>query len=112
MQYTYEVFLKELGARLKQMRKDRGWTLRHMVVDHNFHITHWQSFESGKAISVPSLLRVCEVFDTSLEDLVRGLGASAADQTALSVKKTLTAAPGPAKKISRPKKSESSKKKV
>ena len=76
MQYTYESFLKELGARLKQMRQERGWTLRTMVVEHKFHVTHWQSFENGKAISVPSLLRVCEVFDVSLEDLVRGLGRS------------------------------------
>ena len=78
MHYTYESFLKELGVRLKQMRKDRGWTLRTMVVDHQFHVTHWQGFENGKAISVPSLLRVCEVFDVSLEDLVRGLGRSTA----------------------------------
>jgi len=111
MQYTYESFLKDLGARLKQMRKDRGWTLRNMVVDHNFHITHWQSFESGKAISVPSLLRVCEVFGTSLEDLVRGLGSSAPDYAAQSVKKA-TAAARPAKRISGPKKSGTPRKKI
>jgi transcriptional regulator with XRE-family HTH domain len=81
MRYTYESFLKELGARLKQMRQERGWTLRMMVVEHKFHVTHWQSFENGKAISVPSLLRVCEVFDVSLEDLVRGLGRSVPSET-------------------------------
>jgi len=81
MRYTYKSFLKELGARLKQMRQERGWTLRMMVVEHKFHVTHWQSFENGKAISVPSLLRVCEVFDVSLEDLVRGLGRSVPSET-------------------------------
>lgn len=81
MQYTYESFLKELGARLKQMRQERGWTLRMMVVEHKFHVTHWQGFENGKSISIPSLLRVCEVFDVSLEDLVRGLGRSALSAT-------------------------------
>ena len=81
MRYTYESFLKELGARLKKMRQERGWTLRMMVVEHKFHVTHWQSFENGKAISVPSLLRVCEVFDVSLEDLVRGLGRSVPPET-------------------------------
>ncbi len=74
MQYSYEVFLKELGVKLRQMRKDRGWSLRHMVLQHRFHITHWQGFEKGKAMSMPSLLRVCEVFETRLEDLVAGLG--------------------------------------
>jgi transcriptional regulator with XRE-family HTH domain len=108
MKYTYESFLKELGARLKQMRKDRGWTLRNMVVDHKFHITHWQSFENGKAISVPSLLKVCEVFDTSLEDLVRGLGSSAPDHAASSVKKAVTVPAAPVKRAGRSKKSPSS----
>lgn len=74
MRYSYELFIKELGVRLKQMRNERGWTLRDMIVDHSFHMTHWQGFEKGKGISVQSLLRVCEVFDIKLDDLVEGLG--------------------------------------
>ena len=74
MQYSYTKFLTELGFRLKHMRKERGWTLRDMIVLHGVHLTHWQSFEKGKAISVPSLLRVCEIFDMPLETLVAGLG--------------------------------------
>ncbi len=74
LQYSYESFLKELGGRLRQMRTARGWTLRHMIVAHGFHLAHWQGFEKGKGISVPSLLRVCEVFDISAEDLIAGLG--------------------------------------
>ncbi len=74
LRYSYESFLKELGERLRQMRAARGWTLRHMIVAHGFHLAHWQGFEKGKGISVPSLLRVCEVFDISAEDLIAGLG--------------------------------------
>lgn len=81
MQHTFELFLKELGARLKQMRKERGWTYRSMVVDHSFHISHWQGFENGKGISLRSLFRVCEVFQISLEELVRGLGSPAVHET-------------------------------
>jgi transcriptional regulator with XRE-family HTH domain len=81
MQDTYESFLKELGARLKQMRKERGWTYRSMVVDHSFHISHWQGFENGKGISLRSLFRVCEVFKISLEELVRGLGSPGVHET-------------------------------
>ncbi|WP_128915596.1 helix-turn-helix domain-containing protein [Granulicella sibirica] len=102
MQYTYELFLKELGARLKQMRKERGWTLRTMVVEHKFHATHWQSFESGKAISVPSLLRACEAFDVPLEDLVRGLGRFGTPETQSDQESSVTA-PTPAKRSDRSK---------
>ena len=74
MQYSYSKFLTELGLRLRTMRKERGWTLRDMIVLHGFHLTHWQSFEKGKAISVPSLLRVCEIFKMPLETLIADLG--------------------------------------
>ena len=74
MPYSYEKFLKELGARLRQMRIDRKWTLRAMIVQHGFHLAQWQGFEKGKGISVPSLLRMCEVFDVTLTNLVDGLG--------------------------------------
>ena len=79
MRYSYEAFLAELGVKLRQMRIERGWTLRHMIVTHGFHLAHWQGFEKGKGISVPSLLRVCEVFDTSVEELVAGLGVVGLD---------------------------------
>ena len=79
LRYSYEAFLAELGVKLRQMRIERGWTLRHMIVMHGFHLAHWQGFEKGKGISVPSLLRVCEVFDTSVEELVAGLGVVGLD---------------------------------
>jgi DNA-binding Xre family transcriptional regulator len=56
------------------MRTDRGWTLRRMIVEHGFHLAQWQGFEKGKGISVPTLLRLCEIFDLTLEELVGGLG--------------------------------------
>lgn len=74
MRYSYDLFVEELGAKLKQMRKDRGWTLRDMVVDHHLHLTQWQRLESGKGVSTPSLLRICEVFDVGLAQLVGELG--------------------------------------
>ena len=74
MPYSYEKFLKELGARLRQLRIDRKWTLRAMIVEHGFHLAQWQGFEKGKGISVPSLLRMCDVFEVTLTDLIDGLG--------------------------------------
>ena len=72
--YSYEKFLDELGRKLRQMRVDRGWTLRDMILEHGFHLAHWQGFEKGRGISIPSLLRVCELFDLPLETLIAGLG--------------------------------------
>ena len=78
MEYSYELLLEQLGARIKQLRKDRGWTLRDMVVQHDFHLTHWQAFEKGnRGMSLPSLLRVASVFDVSPSKLLEGLGTPA-----------------------------------
>jgi len=75
VEYSYELLLVELGARIKQLRKDRGWTLRDMVVQHDFHLTHWQSFENGKrGLSLPSLLRIAGVLDVPPSKLIEGLG--------------------------------------
>jgi DNA-binding Xre family transcriptional regulator len=76
--YSYEKFLKQLGVKLRGMRRDRGWTYRDMIVDHGYHLAQWQNFEKGKGISVPSLLRLCEVFECSLEELTKGLGLAEA----------------------------------
>ncbi len=73
--YSYEKFLADLSARIKRMRKERGWTLRDMVVRHDFHLTHWQNFESGKrGFAVPSLLRIAEVFGLRLSELIGDAG--------------------------------------
>jgi len=74
--YSYEKFLTELGRKLRQLRIDRGLTLRAMIIRHGFHLAQWQGFEKGKGISVPSLLRMCEVFDLKLEELVGGMGVA------------------------------------
>lgn len=74
--YSYERFLKQLGTKLRSMRRDRGWTYRDMIVDHGYHLAQWQNFEKGKGMSIPSLLRLCEVFECTLEDLTRGLGST------------------------------------
>ena len=74
MHYSHDSFRKELGVKLKLMRKERGWSVRHMVVQHGFHLTQWQSFENGRGMSIPTLLRICNVFEVRVETLVQGLG--------------------------------------
>lgn len=81
MIYSYEVFLRQLGARIKQLRKERGWTLRDMVVLHGFHLSHWQAFEKGnRGISLPSLLKIAEVYSLTVSELLNGIGEAKDDQ--------------------------------
>ena len=51
----------------------------------DFTLRIGRGFEKGKGISVPSLLRVCEVFDTSVKELPAGLGVLALDAASSSV---------------------------
>ena len=42
-----------------------------MVVDHGFHLSAWQSYESGKyGVSMISLLRVAKVFGIHPSELI------------------------------------------
>jgi transcriptional regulator with XRE-family HTH domain len=74
LSYDRKLFTSALGKRIKQLRKDRGWTLRDMVVLHNYHQTQIQRIESGVSISITTLLRIAEVFQIPVEKLVAGLG--------------------------------------
>ena len=43
------------------------------MISFGFSARHWQQIEAGRPITVSTLLRICGVFKTSLERLVRGL---------------------------------------
>jgi hypothetical protein len=63
LRYDYKEFSAALGKRVKQMRKERGLTLRALVVQHGFHLTQIQRIEKG-----------AETFQISVEKLIAGLG--------------------------------------
>jgi hypothetical protein len=44
------------------------------MISYGFSVRHWQMIESGRPITVTTLLRVCETFDVSLDQLAAGLG--------------------------------------
>ena len=70
----YGRFLQILGARIRALRKERGWSYRDMVVSHGFHLSAWQSYESGKyGLSMISLLRVAKVFGMPASELIVGI---------------------------------------
>jgi transcriptional regulator with XRE-family HTH domain len=69
-------FFRALGAKVRELRKKRGYTQEDMI-SCGFSARHWQQIEAGRPITVTTLLRICEVFDVSMEKLVRGLDAGA-----------------------------------
>jgi transcriptional regulator with XRE-family HTH domain len=69
-------FFRALGIRVRDLRKKRGYTQEDMI-SCGFSARHWQQIEAGRPITVTTLLRICEVFDISMEKLVRGLDARA-----------------------------------
>jgi len=43
------------------------------MISFGFSARHWQQIEAGRPITVTTLLRVCEVFETPIGKLVGGL---------------------------------------
>ena len=43
------------------------------MISYGFSVRHWQMIEAGRPITVFTLLRVCETFEISPEELVTGL---------------------------------------
>jgi transcriptional regulator with XRE-family HTH domain len=74
LRYDYKAFSAELGKKIKLLRKESGLTLRALIVKYDFHLTQIQRIERGEGISVPTLLRLAEVFQIPLEKLVEGVG--------------------------------------
>ncbi|MEJ7609101.1 MAG: helix-turn-helix domain-containing protein [Bryobacteraceae bacterium] len=68
----YARFFRALGHRVRSYRTERNLTQEDMI-SYGFSLRHWQMIEAGRPVTVVTLLRVCDAFDVSLEDLVVGL---------------------------------------
>jgi transcriptional regulator with XRE-family HTH domain len=101
----YEDFLRALGKRIKQLRNERGWSLRDMVVHHGYHDSQWRRMERGGAGNVQSLLKIARAFQISLSTLLDGLGeypVTAAKDLKHHVRKSIKTGPKTAKKKAGP----------
>ena len=67
-----ERFFLRLGKRIRQLREKRGHSQEDMIY-YGFSARHWQQIEAGRPITVLTLLRICAVFETPIDRLVRGL---------------------------------------
>jgi hypothetical protein len=65
-------FFRALGQRVRQLRKARGYSQEDMI-SFGFSARHWHQIEAGRPVTMRTAPRICEVFKTSMERLVRGL---------------------------------------
>ena len=65
-------FFRALGQRVRELRKRKKLTQEDMI-SFGFSARHWQQIEAGRAITVKTLLRICDTFGVPIGRLVRGL---------------------------------------
>src|ERR1035437_385652 len=68
----YARYFRALGHRVRSYRMERKLTQEDMI-SYGFSLRHWQMVESGRPITLFTLLRICEAFDIAPETLVEGL---------------------------------------
>jgi transcriptional regulator with XRE-family HTH domain len=68
-------FFRQLGQRVKELRVKHGYTQEDMI-SLGFSARHWQQVEAGRPITLKTLLRICRVFSTPMERVVKGLDKS------------------------------------
>ena len=68
----YKAFLAHTAKRIKELRRQRGLTLRDMVVVHGYHDSNWRRMEREGVGSVQSLLRIAKAFGVPLTTITAG----------------------------------------
>jgi transcriptional regulator with XRE-family HTH domain len=63
-------FFERLGLRTKHLRMARGCGQEDMIF-FGFSARHWQQIETGRPITVSTLLLICDAFQVSAATLIR-----------------------------------------
>lgn len=67
--------MKTFAENVRRLRKDRGWSQTQLADRAGFHLTHINRVEAGKYVpSLDTAVKLAEVFETSLDDLVNEAG--------------------------------------
>jgi transcriptional regulator with XRE-family HTH domain len=65
-------YLKRVGAKIRTLRVERGWTLE-QVEEHGWNNwQHLQKIEAGKNITLVTLRRVAQLFKLDPSELLKG----------------------------------------
>lgn len=68
-----EKFMKSLGLKIRAMRAERGWTLEDTEEFGYPSWRHLQSVESGKNITVYTLVNIANLFGIHPSELLEGV---------------------------------------
>ena len=61
--------LQNFGDRLKQVRKEKGYTnYEHFAYEHGFNRVQYGRYENGANISLKTLFKIVKAFEISLEE--------------------------------------------
>lgn len=69
----YARFFRALGHRIREHRTARKLSQEDMI-SLGFSVRHWQMIEAGRPSTIFTLLRVCDAFEITPEQLMAGLG--------------------------------------
>ncbi len=65
---------KAFGKRLKELRKQKGWTQKELANKLDIRYSHLNKYENGiHAPPLEKLIQLADLFDVSLDYLVKGL---------------------------------------
>jgi len=69
----FEVFLQKVGARMRQLRIEKGYTnYEHFAYDHNIGRAQYGKYEKGRDdLRLSSLYRVINELDISIQDFFK-----------------------------------------
>ena len=67
-----DIFFQALGTKVRALRKEHRLSQEDML-SFGFSTRHWQQVEAGRPITMATLLRICEVFGTTVSALTQGL---------------------------------------
>jgi transcriptional regulator with XRE-family HTH domain len=72
-QTSEDKFLKAVGARLRAIRLEKGWTLEE-AEEHGWpNWRHLQKIESGKNFTISTLFKISKLYKVSVSELLSDL---------------------------------------
>ena len=66
-------FLATLGARIKQIRKQKKLLMRDLLTRTGYYDAQWRKYEAGGSLTIPSLLKVAVALQVTMAELLDDL---------------------------------------
>jgi transcriptional regulator with XRE-family HTH domain len=76
----YDLLCRRIGNRIRELRKERGWTQLYITRNFNFYESHWRKIETGRTCSLQTLHKVAKMYGVSISELLQGVGSEEEDE--------------------------------